>query len=126
MVALVATCTVACGAGPASQAAPRADAALLRLVDKAAGANQEVAVRVEALRTTRGSAAPATGLDFNPEVARGEDVWVVQSENRRQDGSTGWVAMLVRADDLSVSDTAFGPRASDLSVLGAVRVLRER
>ena len=111
---------------------PSVQRRLLQAADRAAGANNGRAERVEAVASTRSKAnmllSGATGMSD-------EDVWVVQvqgtfvcdvcSRPRGAAAPTGhFITMVLRQSDFETTDSGIGPNKSDLSKLGAVTVLR--
>ena len=105
---------------------------LLAVADQAAKRDGGEAKRVEAVRTTRGTAADLTG---HSNQNQGEDVWVVQvsGDHFRCDlcshpyGATAptgdYITIVLRASDFEGTDGGLGPK-TDLSAFGEVRVLR--
>jgi hypothetical protein len=126
----------ACGSQSASLAANGNDstkARLLAVAEAAAKGNGGEAMRVEAVETTRGTAADLTG---HSNLDQSEDIWVVQvsgdhyicgacSMPRGATAPTGdYITVVLRASDFESTDGGLGPHATDLAALGDVQVLR--
>jgi hypothetical protein len=135
-VAVVLTLS-ACGSASAALSAGVGDSTkdrLLTAADAAAKGNSGEAKHVEAVKTTRGKAADLTG---HSNLDQSEAVWVVQVSGDRYicgacsmpSGASApqgyYITMVLRASDFVSTDGGLGPRATDLSALGDVQVLRD-
>lgn len=126
----------ACGSRSAPLSDDEDDSTRVRLLaaaDAAANNDGGVARRVEAVETTRGKAAELTG---HSNVDQSEVIWVVQVSGdhyvctacsmpagaRAPQGD--YITMVLRASDFESTDGGIGPRATDLTGLGDVQVLR--
>jgi hypothetical protein len=127
----------ACGTQSAGSLADDADPVHTRLLaaaDAAAERNGGKAVHVEAVKTTRGTAADLTGHSNLPQD---EQLWVVQVSGDDYtcglcSGPRGSVApkgryltLVMRVSDYDGTDFAIGPMGADLTELGDVEVLRD-
>ncbi len=127
----------ACGTQSGQTAADSQDpttAKLLAAADAAAKSDDGEAKHVEAVKATRGKAADLTGHSSDNQD---EVVWVVQvSGDHYTCGacsvpagahapSGDYLTLVLRASDLMGTDGGIGPKATDLSALGKVEVLRD-
>lgn len=140
LTAIVALClTLACAACGSSGStrltvASSDKSALLAAADRAAKFDGGHAKRVEAVQTTRGRAADLTG---HGSTNQNEPVWVVQVSGDQYtcgacsvpDGAvapTGhYITLVVKASDLTSTDSGLAESATDLAGLGDVQVLRQ-
>jgi hypothetical protein len=128
----VAACGTASGGSLSRSDVPKDK--LLAVADRAAEANGGKARYVEAVATTRGTAADLTG---HSNQNQDEQVWVVQVSGdnyacnvcSRPFGATApsgkYLTIVLRASDFQSTDSGIGPGATDLSKLGEVEVLRD-
>lgn len=140
LLVVVAMClTAACGDGSV-QLAPGVDGEvrqrLLAAADRAAKANDGEAKRVEAVKTTRGTADDLTGSSGD---RRNQEVWVIQVSGtnysckgcsrpmgaRVDTSKFRFITLVLTASDYAGTDFGIGPRPTDLSRYGEVEVLRE-
>ena len=134
-ITCVALSLTACGTSNGSPAAsdPTKDR-LLAAADRAATANGGEAKHVEAVETTRGTAADLTG---HSNQNQDEQVWVIQVSGGKYtcvychhpSGASPpggrYITIVLRASDFESTDSGMGPSATDLSALGHVEVLRD-
>jgi hypothetical protein len=127
----------ACGQLPGStgEGQDPVRARLLAAADTAATSNGGKAKLVEAVETTRGTAADLTG---HSNADQAEKVWVVQvsgddyscsqcSHPARGSAPGGkYITLVLRASDYVGTDSGIGPGATDLAQLGHVEVLRDQ
>ena len=137
IVLLAALTLTSCGSGSApslgDEKVPDRNR-LLAAADAAAHSDGGKARKVEAVETTRGKAADLTG---HSNLDQSEVVWVVQVSGdhygcgacRIPAGASppqgDYITMVLRASDFESTDGGLGPRATDLSALGDVQVLRD-
>ena len=107
---------------------------LLAAADRAATNNGGEAKYVEAVKTTRGTAADLTG---HSNLDQGEPIWVVQVSGddytcnvcHHPSGASAprgkYITIVLRASDFESTDGGLGPSATDLTKLGDVQVLRD-
>jgi hypothetical protein len=107
---------------------------LLAAADAAAKNNGGAAKYVEAVETTRGTAADLTGHSNQNQA---EQVWVIQVSGddytcnvcSRPAGASApkgkYITIVLRASDYESTDGGLGPAPTDLSAFGHVEVLRD-
>lgn len=132
----VAVSLTACGSGSAALSSGGSDAQkgrLLAAADAAAKNNGGKARHVEAVETTRGTAADLTG---HSNLSQDEKVWVVQVSG--DDYSCGgcshpagasspsgkYLTLVLRAADYEGTDFGISPKPTDLAAFGHIQVLR--
>jgi hypothetical protein len=130
----LAGCGTRSAVSPAGDRNP-AEQRLLAAADAAADRNGGKANHVEAVMTTRGTAADLTG---HSSLSQDEELWVVQVSGDDYtcllcSGPRGSVApkgryltLVLRVSDYEGTDFAIAPKATDLAALGRVDVLRDR
>jgi hypothetical protein len=133
----VAVSLTACGSGSAALSSGGSDAQkgrLLAAADAAAKNNGGKARHVEAVETTRGTAADLTG---HSNLSQDEKVWVVQVSGddyscggcSRPAGASSpsgkYLTLVLRAADYEGTDFGISPKPTDLAAFGHIQVLRD-
>src|SRR4051812_19101107 len=107
---------------------------LLAAADRAAKGDGGEAKYVEAVETTRGTAADLTGHSNENQA---EQIWVIQvsgddyscnvcSHPFGASAPSGkFITLVLRASDFEGTDSGIGPSSTDLSAFGRVEVLRD-